>query len=91
MSHDDDLDLELARLRDATADLHPSAGFADRVMSAVGEVPEVTLIDVVGRWGRWAVAAAAMAAAAASFIAVDMEQDVNAEVISTFDAVEVSP
>lgn len=91
MSHDDDLDLELGRLRDATAGLRPTAGFADRVMAAVGEVPEVTLIDVVGRWGRWAVAAAAMAAAAASFVAIDVEEDVNAEVISTFDAVEVSP
>jgi len=91
MSHDHDIDLELGRLRDATVDFRPSDGFADRVMAAVAEVPEVGLIDVVGRWGRWAVAAAAMAAAAASFVAVDVEQEVNAEVISTFEAVEVSP
>jgi len=81
-----DIDQELAGLARSTADVAPSAGFADWVMQAV---------DSEGGWqrsmwqvGRVALVAFAMAAAAAALYSTQAQTRLDNNTLTAFDPVE---
>lgn len=63
MTPTEPVDARLARLRDATATITPSAAFAERVLAAATASPRRRRDAVVGVW--WSVPIAALVAAAA--------------------------
>jgi len=89
MSHDDqDIDLQLKRLTDATASVGPSTGFSSRVMQRIAEEPPAGLQALrLPAWRFFPVGV--LAAALALFWAVSVEGEVS-EAMAVSDDTELT-
>jgi hypothetical protein len=79
-------DEQLARLTERTSKLAPHAGFADRVMLAVGKQPLPKQRERVFALGLFAAAAAA-----AMLLSFGAQTTLDQRAISAFDVVELEP
>jgi hypothetical protein len=78
----------LGSLRDRTQNLAPSAGFGDRVLLMVENLPRPSR---PGRERLFALGLFAAAAALAMFLSSGAESSLDERTISSFDVVELEP
>jgi len=89
VEHGDPVDVRLAELAAQTAGIRPADGFVDQIMAAVEQEPAASWFDGIYRSGRRAIVIGALAAAACALLSVHFEQQLDDQVLTAFELVEL--
>ncbi|MBI4701813.1 MAG: hypothetical protein HY744_11760 [Deltaproteobacteria bacterium] len=85
----DFIEKRLRRLAAATAAVRPAAGFDDWIVAAAERRSGLVWLDGLRRSGRVAIAVAALAAAASAALALHARDELDDQVLTAFELVEL--